>query len=105
MSVGLAWRPVEAGLLVAIRLTPRASRDALGGVEILPDGKAVLTARVRAAPTEGEANMALIKLIARALKLPASRVSIRQGATSRVKMVLAQGDGVELARILAGLTA
>jgi uncharacterized protein len=88
-----------------MRLTPRASRDALGAVEILADGKAVLTARVRAAPSEGEANIALIKLIAKALKLPASRVSITQGPTSRVKMVLAQGDGVELARILAGLTA
>jgi uncharacterized protein YggU (UPF0235/DUF167 family) len=88
-----------------MRLTPRASRDKLGAVEILADGKAVLTARVRAAPSEGEANMALIKLIAKALKLPASRVSITQGTTSRVKIVLAQGDGVELARILAGLTA
>lgn len=90
------WRITPAGLLVAVRLTPRGGRDALGSVEVLSDGKAVLTARVRAAPTEGEANQALIKLIAKALKVPASRVSIAQGATSRVKMVEIEGDGSAL---------
>jgi len=63
---------------------------------VLSDGKAVLTARVRAAPTEGEANQALVKLLAKALKVPASRVSIAQGATSRVKMVEIEGDGSAL---------
>ena len=90
------WRITPAGLLVAVRLTPRGGRDALGSVEVLSDGKAVLTARVRAAPTEGEANQALVKLLAKALKVPASRVSIAQGATSRVKMVEIEGDGSAL---------
>jgi len=90
------WRITPAGLLVAVRLTPRGGRDALGSVEVLSDGKAVLTARVRVAPTEGEANQALIKLIGKALKVPASRVSIAQGATSRVKMVAIEGDGSAL---------
>jgi uncharacterized protein (TIGR00251 family) len=94
------WRISPAGLLVAVRLTPRGGKDALGSVEALSDGKAVLTARVRAAPTEGEANRALVKLIAKALKVPASRVSIVQGASSRIKIVQIEGDGSALQRSL-----
>ena len=50
-----------------VRLTPRGGRDAIEGVEQLADGRAVLKARVRAAPSEGEANAALCRLIADAL--------------------------------------
>ena len=81
-----------------MRLTPRGGRDALGGVETLSDGRAVLTAKVRAVPADGEANRALIKLVAKAAGVPASRVSITQGATSRIKTVLVQGDGTALER-------
>ena len=100
---GPPWRLVAEGLLVAVRLTPRGGRDAIGGIEVLADGKAVLTARVRAAPTEGEANQALAKLLAKALKVPASRVSIAHGASSRVKTVLIEGDGEAAERMLASL--
>ena len=92
------WRITPDGLLVAIRLTPRGSRDALGNVETLSDGRAVLTAKVRAVPADGEANQALVKLVAKALGVPASRVSIAQGATSRIKMVQVEGDGAALER-------
>lgn len=102
-EAGLPWRITHGGLLVAIRLTPRGGKDALGAVEILSDGKAVLTARVRAAPSDGEANQALIKLIAKALKVPSSRVAIAQGASSRIKMVQIEGDGAVLCEMLAGL--
>lgn len=81
-----------------MRLTPRGSRDALGNVEALSDGRAVLTAKVRAVPADGEANQALVKLVAKALGVPASRVSIAQGATSRIKMVQVEGDGAALER-------
>jgi uncharacterized protein YggU (UPF0235/DUF167 family) len=97
------WKHAAQGLLVTIRLTPRGGRDALGAVEILADGKAVLTARVRAAPTEGEANQALTRLMAKTLKVPPSRVSIAQGAASRIKTMLIEADGERLLRILAAL--
>jgi len=86
-----------------VRLTPRGGKDALGAVEVLSDERPVLTARVRAAPTEGEANQALVKLLAKTLRVPASRVSIAQGATSRVKMVLVEGNGQDLCAALQGL--
>lgn len=104
LAAGSPWQASPQGLRIAVRLTPRGGKDALGKVEVLSDGRPVLAARVRAAPTDGEANRALIRLIARTLKVPASQVSIAQGATSRVKMVLVEGDGAALGALLEGLT-
>ncbi len=62
------------------------------GIERLADGRSVLKARVRALPEAGAANAALIRLIAKALGLPASAVSLELGATSRVKTLFLKGD-------------
>ncbi|MDQ0471079.1 uncharacterized protein YggU (UPF0235/DUF167 family) [Labrys wisconsinensis] len=83
-----------------VRLTPRGGRDAVDGVETLADGRRVLAARVRAAPTGGEANAALVALVAKALKLPKSRVAVASGATSRVKSLAIEGEGAVLAEAL-----
>ena len=56
------------GVTLAVRLTPKGGRDAIDGIEQLADGRSVLKVRVRAAASEGEANAALIKLIAKALR-------------------------------------
>ena len=47
-------------------------RDAIDGVERLSDGRRVLKVRVRAAASEGEANAALIGLIAKTLGVPSA---------------------------------
>ncbi|WP_413989506.1 DUF167 family protein [Labrys okinawensis] len=99
-TAGSPWQASPKGLRIAVRLTPRGGKDTLGKAEVLSDGRPVLAARVRAAPTDGEANQALIRLIAKALKVSASQVSIAQGATSRVKMVLVEGDGAALGAAL-----
>ena len=62
------------------------------------DGQCVLKARVRAAPTEGEANDALVKLLARTLGVPPRDVSLMAGATARIKRLTIAGDGPTLAR-------
>ncbi len=97
------WRETRGGVQIAVRLTPRGGRDALDGSETLADGRCVLKARVRAAPTEGEANAALIRLLAEALALPRSRLSIAGGATARLKTVAVEGESADLARRLAAL--
>lgn len=94
------WRETKDGLSLAVRLTPRGGRDALGGCETLADGRCVLKARVRAAPSEGEANAALVALLAKELGLPRSQVTIAGGATARLKTVALQGDPAALAQRL-----
>jgi uncharacterized protein (TIGR00251 family) len=88
---------VPGGLALSVRLTPKGGRDAVDGIERLADGRSVLKARVRAAPSEGKANQALIRVIAETLGLPPRDVTLAAGATSRVKRLLIAGDGSTLA--------
>jgi uncharacterized protein (TIGR00251 family) len=69
---------------LAIRLTPRADRDQL----IAGDP---LRARVTAPPVDGQANAALIKLVAKTLGVPKSRVTVVKGHTARDKLVRVDG--------------
>jgi uncharacterized protein (TIGR00251 family) len=85
------WQRTREGLAVAVRLTPKGGRDALEGVVQLADGRCVLQARVRAAPHEGEANAALIKLIAKTLGVPPRDIQLVGGATARLKRLLIAG--------------
>jgi uncharacterized protein (TIGR00251 family) len=86
--------------VLSVRLTPKGGRDAVDGVEPLADGRAVLKARVRAAPSEGEANAALVKLLARTLDVAPRDVELVAGATARVKRVKISGDPAVLAATL-----
>jgi hypothetical protein len=80
------------GAILWLRLTPRGGRDALEGVEPLADGRKVLKARVRAVAEDGRANEALIELLAKALHVPRSSVSILAGHTARLKKLFIAGD-------------
>ncbi|CAN7530544.1 DUF167 family protein [Bosea sp. LjRoot9] len=101
-----AWRESPDGLLLSVRLTPRGGRDGLDGVETLADGREVLKVRVRAAPSDGEANAALVAFLAKLLGLPRSRVTLVAGASARLKSVLLEGDSATLlARLEAFLAA
>lgn len=85
------WTVAGDGLRLTVRLTPRGGRDAIDGVETLADGRLVLKVRVRAAPSEGEANAALTALLAREFDLPRSAVTLVAGATARLKTVALVG--------------
>jgi uncharacterized protein (TIGR00251 family) len=94
------WTATADGLAVSVRLTPKGGRDAIDGIERLADGRAVLKARVRAAPSEGAANAALIRLMAQALDVAPRDVSLAAGATARIKRIKIAGDGTALAAAL-----
>ena len=100
----MPWQIRPDGLELRVRVTPRGGRDAIDGVETLSDGKRVLKVRVRALPEGGAANEGVRRLLAKALKLPASAVSLEAGATARLKTFLIEGDGQVLAARLATLT-
>jgi uncharacterized protein YggU (UPF0235/DUF167 family) len=90
------WTLAPSGVSVAVRLTPKGGRDAIDGVETLSDGRAVLKARVRAAPSEGEANDALRRLIAKSVGVPPRDVALVAGAAARIKRLVISGDGPTL---------
>ncbi|WP_353644139.1 DUF167 family protein [Mesorhizobium sp. WSM2239] len=91
------WRVRDDGIDIHVRLTPRASKDAIEGIEEKMDGRAHLNARVRAVPEKSAANAALEKLVASLMGVPASSVSVVSGATSRLKTVRIAGEARELA--------
>ena len=94
------WAASAGGVTLAVRLTPKGGRDAIEGIEQMADGRTVLKARVAAPPSEGEANDALIRLIAKALGVPSRDVALAAGATARVKRLTVAGDP---ARLIAAL--
>jgi len=86
------WVTSADGLIVTVRLTPRAGRDAIDGIAHLSDGCTALKARVSAAPSDGEANGALTRLMAQTLRIAPSNITLIGGAASRVKRLLIKGD-------------
>jgi uncharacterized protein (TIGR00251 family) len=87
---------MTGGVALAVRLTPKGGRDAIDGIEPLADGRSVLKVRVATPPSEGEANKALCRLIAKAVGVPPRDVEIVAGATSRIKRLTISGDGPTL---------
>jgi uncharacterized protein YggU (UPF0235/DUF167 family) len=86
------WTSVPGGVALELRLTPKGGRDTIDGIATLADGRVVLKARVRAAPSEGEANDALIRLVAKRLGVPPRDVALSAGATGRIKRLVISGD-------------
>ena len=93
----------DGRLRVRVRLTPRGGRDGIDGFGHDAAGERLLRARVAAPPVDGAANDALVRLLAKALGVPRSAVTIASGETSREKTVEIRGDVVELAARLAAL--
>jgi uncharacterized protein len=98
------WTATTGGVVVDVRLTPRGGRDAIEGIERRGEGRAVVKARVRAAPVDGEANAALCRLIAGTVGVAPRDVSIAAGATSRIKRVRIQGEATAILAVLRRLT-
>ena len=94
-SQQLPWRIAKDGIRLAVRLTPKASRDEVGGIAGGPDDRH-LAVKVRALPSEGAANAALEKLVAKWLGLPQRDVSVAAGGKSRLKSLHLSGDATEL---------
>ena len=68
------------GAEIALRVTPRASRDAIA---VGDDGS--LRAHVTAPPADGRANEALRRMLAEALGIAKTRLTLVRGAKSRDK--------------------
>jgi hypothetical protein len=73
-------------IVFAVRVTPRASRDAIEG-----EYQGALRVRLTAPPVEDRANDALRRLFAARLNVPVSAVRIVGGEKSRNKRVAVAG--------------
>ena len=71
------------GAALAIRVTPRASRNKI--TEVLSDG--TIKIHLTASPVDGQANEALVKFLAGILDVAPSKVEIVAGMTGRDKLV------------------
>jgi len=65
-----------------VRLQAKASREGIGG-----EADGILKLRVTAPPVEGRANEACLRLVAKALDLPVSRLRIASGQHARLKTI------------------
>lgn len=88
--------PYLQHMRISVRVTPRASRDAIDGI-----GEAgVLRVRVTAAPANGAANKAVTKLLAKTLGLAPRDVVLVSGASSRTKVFEVPLNADDLSRQL-----
>jgi len=76
----------DGSIIFAVRVTPRASRDAIEG-----EYQGALKIRLTAPPVEDRANDALRRLLAARLNVPVSAVRIVGGEKSRNKRVAVAG--------------
>ena len=72
---------------VAVKVSPRASREEIAGFITDSAGKSWLHVRLTVPPEDGKANKALLKLLAKHWKLPQSSLEIVSGDTARHKII------------------
>ena len=82
----LALTTTPDGVVIAVRVVPRAGRTALDGVV-----EGALRVRLAASPVEGTANRALVEFLAGLLGVPQRDVTIARGERGRQKVVLVRG--------------
>jgi hypothetical protein len=84
---------------IELAVTARAAADRVG-----PFRDGVLRVRVTRPPADGEANRAVLRLVARAIGVPTSRLTLAAGERARRKRITVDGiDAAELGRRLAAL--
>jgi uncharacterized protein (TIGR00251 family) len=94
------WTIAPGGLVLTVRLTPKGGRDAIDGIETMADGRTVLKVRVRAAASDGEANAALLRTMAKAMGVAPRSIDLIAGATSRIKRLRIDGAAPVLVAML-----
>ena len=71
------------GAALAVRVTPRASRNEI--TEIMPDG--TVKVRLTVPLAEGEGNKALIQFLSEVLGVPAAKIDILAGLSGNDKLL------------------
>jgi uncharacterized protein (TIGR00251 family) len=96
--VGFEIRDTAQGAQFALRVQPRASRNAFAGVL----GDAIKLA-ITAPPVDGKANQAVVEYLADVFRVPKSSVVIVSGETGRSKVIAIRGLSAEQVRKALGV--
>jgi uncharacterized protein (TIGR00251 family) len=88
------------GVRVRVKVTPRARGDRVEGLAAEADGGVALKVSVTAAPEDGKANAAVVKLLSAEWGVAKSTISVVLGAVDRRKLLHVAGDPAELTRRL-----
>jgi uncharacterized protein (TIGR00251 family) len=91
------WRTTPDGIEIAVRVTPRSSRN-----ELSP-GSGHVVARLTSPPVDGAANVALIELAAKHFGVAKREVRLIAAERARLKRLAIAGDAEALAKIAAAL--
>ena len=103
-SGSAAMTPVsraDDGVRVVLRVSPRAARDRIQCVAADGEGGAVLKISGTAVPEDGKADGAVIRLPAKAWRVPRQILRITRGASGRRKKLHVAGPPDELAARIA----
>lgn len=76
------YREDSAGVILQVRVVPRASRSEIAGVH---DG--ALRIRIAAPPVDGAANRELCRFLSKKLKVPPAAVTLVAGTNSKNKAI------------------
>ena len=90
--------------LLAVRVTPKASRNEVTGLYTAADGSVSLSVKVTAAPDKGKANKAVINLLAKKLGVAKTTLTLVKGETDRNKTFQISGNTKPLEALIASLT-
>ena len=89
---------------LAVRVTPKASRNEVTGLYTAGDGSVSLSVKVTATPDKGKANKAVTSLLAKKLGVAKSTLALVKGETDRNKTFQFIGPTKSLEALIASLT-
>jgi uncharacterized protein len=85
------WRSLPDGVAVAVKVQPKSRRPGIQGRSDSPRGPC-LRIGVTEAAEDGRANRAACTVLAKALDVPASAITVTLGQTCRDKIIHVAGD-------------
>ncbi|MGD9637798.1 MAG: DUF167 domain-containing protein [Alphaproteobacteria bacterium] len=86
------YEKAKNGLIIRIKLAPKAKQNSFNGVFVTPENETCLKVSVTQAPEDNKANKALIELLSSKIGLAKSNFEIITGKTSKNKKILILGN-------------
>jgi len=90
------WQSAKKGIVIHLRVTPKASRNGITGIYVDGNGKASLKVATTTQPEKGKANKAVIAILSKAFKQAKSHFTVIAGEIDRNKTVLIDGEDADV---------